>query len=336
MDSTSCLAGLVGLKSMCGASVPAPVYYLDDIEGITQERLAKLASIQQGSGAALAQDLIDSAVRLMRGDIDSVIPVNYKIKQELASVCSLCTFSGFFGGVTTSGTGIVVKNMSNSRFSSMILDSLQVRINNTGTFDILISGTPGKTITQAFVAGEILTIQNINYETTDKKFSIYFADPTVQVYSITCPASSGCGCGRPGNKTLATEIIIAGYANGVEGSTQWGLLPCIKIKCSNEAIICDLVRASPNIFGLTLLYLVASKAFEEGALSMRINRAASFDKDEKIAYSDLYYGFYRDRFTGNAKKGVLGISQVVNQNLKAIKDKCVQCDNPLGIAWATG
>ena len=329
---STCLDTLVGIKSLCASGDPAPLFYLDDVEGMTAERLSQLATVRDGSGAALFAGLRDSAVRLMRADIDSVIPTNFRISQELASVCSACTFSGFYSNATAQGTGIVVKNMSNSRFSSMIIDSLNVMVSTTGNFTLMV-GT--KAITMDFVAGELLTIQNVAYETTENQISIYFTDPTVQLNAITCPAGSSCGCGgRP--KTLATDIVIGGFVNGLESATQYGILPCVKLRCSYDAIICDLVTASPRLFGLAQLYLIASKAFEENALSQRNNRTASFEKDEKATLSEYHYQLYRDRFMGNPKKGILGIASAVSTNLKNIKDKCVTCGNPNGVAWAVG
>lgn len=332
----TCFNNLIALKSLCPDAVQ-PLFYLDDIEGMTQDRLSKLATPRDGSGAALAQFLIESSVRLLLADIDSVIPANYKIKQELSSVCSLCTFSGFYSNATVAGTGIIIKNMSNSRFTSMIIDSLKVKVNTSGLFVLRIKDAAGviKDISQAFIATEELTILNIGFETTSKTVQVYFTDTSIAMYTITCPANSSCGCGGAPT-SLATDIVIGGLTNGVEGSTQYGILPCVKIKCSYDDIICDLVKGSPRLFGLALLYLTASKSFEENALSNRVNRAASFDKETMQTYSEYYYALYRDRLTGNPKKQVLGIAGVVNQNLKLIKDKCVACDNPLGIAWATG
>jgi hypothetical protein len=332
----TCLNNLVGIKSLCTSTSPQPLFYLDDIEGMTIDRLSQLATARDGSGAALFTSLKDSAIRLMLADIDSVIPSNYRIKPELASICSSCTFSGFFSNATAQGTGIIVKNMSNSRFTSLIIDSLKVKVSTTGTFTLVINaGTDTKQITQDFIDGEELTLTNIGFETQEKQVNIYFTDPTVKMNAVTCPTGSTCGCGGA-PKTLATDIIVAGYVNGLESATQYGLLPCVKIRCSYDGIICDLVQSSPRLFGLALLYLIASKAFEENVMSQRVNRTASFGQDEKQSMSDYYSGLYRDRFTGKPAKGILGIASAVNTNLKTIKDKCVTCDNPNTIAWAVG
>jgi hypothetical protein len=228
--------------------------------------------------------------------------------------------------------------MSNSRFSSLIIDSLKVKAASSGNFTLMIKDANlagSKEITMEFVAGQEVSIINIAYETLDTQVNVYFTDPTVQLNAITCPTGSTCGCGGA-PKTLATDIIVSGYVNGIESSTQYGILPCVKIRCSYDQVISDLITASPRLFGLSLLYLTASKAFEENVQSQRVNRTASFEKEEKQSMSDYYYKLYRDRFTGNPKKGILGVAQVVNQNLKTIKDKCVSCDSPNTIAWAVG
>ncbi|MEJ7611364.1 MAG: hypothetical protein WKF88_09335 [Ferruginibacter sp.] len=336
--NATCITNLIGLRSLCAGSQTQPVFFIDDIEGLNQTRLTELATPRDGSGTALAKFLTESAARLMLADIDSIMPSAYRVNNELSSLCSSCTFSGFFNNASSSGTGVIIKNMSNSRFTSLIIDSLKVKVNTTGTFTLQIKDKAGvtKDITTAFVAGEELTIQGIGFETTDKQLSIYFTDPAVQLFTITCPTGSSCGCGGSSTSTLATDIIITGFINGIEGVTQSGILPCVKIRCSYDDIICDLVQASPRLFGLALLYLVASKVFEENVMSTRVNRTASFDKEAKKTESEIYYSLYRERLKGNSRNGVLGIAQAVDQNLKNIKDKCIACSTPVGIAWATG
>lgn len=332
-----CLTKLLGIKSLCQTADPDPVFYLDDIEGISTDRLAKLATPKDGSGLALGLSMIDSAARLLRTDIDTIIPSNYRIKTDISSICSSCTFSGFYNNAAASGTGVTIKNMSNSRFSSLIIDSVRVKLKTSGTYTMRIIDKIGVflDLTADFVADEELTINGIGFETTQKQASIFFTDPAVQLYQISCPANSSCGCGGA-SKTAAVDIIITGFSNGIEGSTQYGILPCVKVRCSYDQIICDLVTSSPRLFGVALLYLVASKIFDEDSKSTRVNRQASFDKDSKKTEADVYYSLYRERVTGNPKKQILGVAQAVNQNLTTIKDKCIACDNPLGVAWATG
>ena len=330
--NTACLNNLVGIKSLCGSETPAPLFYLDDIEGMTTDRLSQLATKMHGSGAMLAESIKQSAISLMLADIDSLIPTNYRIKQELSSICSTCTFSGFFTNATAAGTGIIVKNMSNSKFTSLVITSLTIKVGTTGTFTLMVGE---KEIEYTFVDGEEVTFDNVNYETNAKQINIYFTDPTVKLYAISCPTTSSCGCGG-GPKTMASDIVVSGYVNGTISSTQYGIVPCVQIRCSYDNVICDLVGSSPRLFGVSLLYLMASKAFEENTMSQRVNRTASYDKEEKQSLSEYFYGLYRERLTGNPKKGILGVSSAIGNNLKLIKDKCVACDNPNQIAWAVG
>lgn len=330
--NTTCLNNLVGIKSLCTSDATAPLFYLDDIEGMTAERLAQLANKITKSGAGLFADLKQSAISLMLADIDSLIPSNYRVKQELSSICSTCSFSGFYTNATASGTGIIVKNMSNSKFSSLVITTLTVKVGTTGKFTLKV-GT--KAIEHDFVDGEEVTFENVNYESNAKQINIYFTDPTVKLYAISCPTTSACGCGG-GPKTMASDIAVTGYVNGTVSSVQYGIVPCVQIRCSYDSVICELVNASPRLFGASLLYLMASKAFEENVQSQRINRTASYDKEEKQSLSEYFYGLYRERLTGNPKRGVLGVASAIGNNLKLVKDKCVACDNPNQIAWAVG
>jgi hypothetical protein len=333
----NCLESLIGLKSLCGTAKTQPVFFIDDIEGLNQSALAKLATAKNGSGAALAKDLIESSVRLILADIDSLIPTNYKINNVLTSICSSCTFTGFFQNSSHNGSGIIIKNISNSRFSTMLIETLKIKIDNTGTFTIKIADSNGKEklITEDFVAMQEFTLTNIGFETFAKQVSISFIGDKLKLYSINCPTNSTCGCGGT-TTTVPLDVIVTGMDNGVENTVQYAFIPCVQIKCSYENIICDLVQSTPRLFGLALLYLFASKAFEENLFSERVNRTASFEKEYKQTEGERYYKLYRERLTGNTTKKISGITNVLDTNLKAIKDKCVTCNSPLGIAWATG
>lgn len=331
---TECLNNLIGLKDLCEPDDQVPVFYLDDIEGMDRVRLSRLAESDE-SGEALFNSIKQSSIRLLQADIDSVIPTNYRLVQQLSQVCSACDFSSFYEDATLQGTGIIITDTSNSRFTKLRIDSLKVQTGSTGEFTLVISdGAKEKTITQQFEAGELYNFKNIGFETSAKIVKIYFADPAVKLSMITCgPASSGCGCGG-GPKTIATDIVIRGLVNNVPSQTQYGILPCVDILCSGDDIACNLVNASPRLFGLALLYLMASKAFENNSMSERINKTASFDQEDKKDLSEYYYSLYRERLTGNSKKQILGIAQAINQNLKNVRDRCVECSSPNTIAWA--
>ena len=86
----NCLSNLIGMKGNCNSEVAYP-FYVDDIEGITEQRLSELATIRDGNSEGLFKSIRDSSVRIMLADIDSLIPTNYRIVNELASVCSTCT-----------------------------------------------------------------------------------------------------------------------------------------------------------------------------------------------------------------------------------------------------
>ena len=330
-----CLQSLIAIKSSC-QSGQSPVFFLDDVEGMTEQRLAQLATPRDGSGKNLGSFLIESAARIMVADIETLIPANYRIQNSLTNICSSCDYTGFYAAGSAAGTGILIKNTSNSRFSSILIDSLKIKTNSTGSFTLRLLDGNGisKDISQDFVAGQILNILNVNFETSAPTVKIFFTDPSVQLAAISCPATSGCGCGGGGTTSVPTDVLVTGYQNGIETATQYGILPCVKIKCSHNSIICELVEASPRLFGLTMLYLVASKSFGENGITQRINRTASFNKEEVESMSDYYYSLYRERLTGNPKKKVAGVSNAINAALANINDKCVKCESSVGIAWA--
>lgn len=334
----TCFDNLVGLRSLCTTDAPQPLYYLDDVEGMDATRLADLAALEDGSGKTLAARLIDSSIRILLGDIESLLSPGYQIKaNQLANVCSSCNWSGFYANASSLGSGCVVKDNSYSRFSSLRIESLRVKLNSTGNFSFKIDDGLGqvKTISYAFVAGQEVTFQNVNYTTKAKSMKIFFENPLAQLAQVLCPANSSCGCGGA-PKAVPTDLQIKGLHVGAETDTQYGILVCAVIGCSYDEILCSLVNSSPRLFGLALLQLVASKAFATNAVSQRVNRTAGYDQEEKKADSEIFYGYYRERLQGSPRKNILGIAQAISNNLALIKDACVTCHSSVGIAWAAG
>lgn len=331
-DSVTCLEKLVTVRADCKNSTCSD-FYIEDLEGIDIDKLAQMAGLQQVSGVELAKDLIHAASLEMLGDIELLIGQGFSLTPTFGELCSECDFIQLY----QPAGGIQIQNTINSGFSYLLINSLDILTNYTGSAVLVISdGKTSQEFTVQLEAGVIAPVL-LNYTTQQKIVSIYFQDTTIQTAQVQCVrTSSGCGCGGAKNTAAMTSIRYSGYANSIASKTQYGFKACASVQCSSDALVCDLIQRMPKIFGLTLLYKVGQKTYSSSRMAVdRITPFTSENQDEKKRDMVLYYeNLYKTRLNG---KGVTkGISSIINGFLRQRIDKCVTCDANSLRGWATG
>lgn len=333
----TCLQDLIALKFICGSEPPdpEPYFWLDDIEGITEDTFAKIANISQPNAADYSTKIIDLTSREVATDIESLIPRSYSLSNTISSVCSTCTLQPLY---TTGNKGILIKNVSGSKFSILTIEALDISINSTGEFSFVIDdGLTPRIITASFTSGVVQPFKGINYKTDRASVKVYFTDPSVPVSTILCSSTGGCGCG--GRSTgqlnpLTHGFVITGLLNNIENTTQYGFVPCVTISCDYDKIICQLINYSPRSFGLAMLYKAASNFFSGKLMSNRNNRVAGYDKEETDKLVEKYDGLYKNILIGDQNRK--GISDIINNNLSFMRDRCVECRSPHAVSYAHG
>lgn len=324
-----CLNSLVSLKELCTIDSAQPLFWLDDAEGLDRESLSQLAKPSNGSGKAFGASIIDTAGRLLMADIESLVPKGYAIKSSLNSFCNNCTYTVMSSG--TSFTGVVIKNISNSKNTYLSIDSLKVMIGSSGTYNIVLDdGVTPKIIEHNFVAGTEVVISNIPYKTSHKSVKVYFLEPGVLVTALNCPTQKSCGCS--GSTVNSKEISVKGLYNNTEFTTQYGFVPCASVICSMDNILCSIVNQQPRLFALALFYRSAAKYFADFAVTQRNNRNASFDTEEKLALANQYMELYYERLRGSGN--VKGIADNLSSVLNNLSDPCIECSRMVTTAWA--
>lgn len=327
-----CLTQLVGIKELCKATDPQPLFWLDDAEGLDRLSLAEIAKPTNGSGLEFGKYIIESSSRFMVADIESLIPKGYTIKSSLNSFCNVCTYTSLVS--SASQTGIVVKNISTSNNASLSIDSLKVMIQNTGDFTVVFDdGKTLKGIPHSFITGVELDIINISYKTSQKTVKIYFLEADVALYALSCPIQQGCGCSGATNKQ-STDIQVKGLLSGSEFTTQYGFIPCASVVCSLDNLMCSIINQQPRLYALTLFYKSAARYFSEFPVTQRNNRNASYDEQEKISLSTMYTQLYYERLRGSGN--VKGIADNLANVLNNISDPCLECNRITGVSWAVG
>lgn len=326
-----CLEKLVSLKQLCDDNSTEALFWLDDAEAIDVDALAQLAKPSNGTGKAFADYVIESSSRMMVADIETLIPKGYNIKSSLNSFCNTCTYTGVTS--STSQTGVIVKNVSVTKYGYLSIDSLKVMIASTGTYTIVLDdGILPKQISHAFTAGTEVIITNINYKTSASSVKIYFNESGVLVNALNCPTTKSCGCS--GKTDNSKDIQIKGLLGNAEFTTQYGFIPCASVVCSLDNIICNIINQQPRLFALALFYRSVARVFDEVSVTGRNNQFTSFSKEEKKELSDRYLALYYERLRGSGD--VKGISDNMAAVLNNINDPCVDCRRLTTTAYATG
>lgn len=328
VDKTVCLESLVGIRTACAVGADYP-FWIEDIEGVDVKKLGVLAKSSNPSGKDLANQLINNAARQMMGNIEMLLNNGYKLNTIIGDMCSTCTLLPNY----TANTGIIVKSNTASRFLNLRITKLTILANVTDTKQITIDdGETPVYLDVALQAGVLMPVK-LAYSTTKKSVKIFFTDSTVPLGQITCATTASCGCG--GSATSNSPVTIKGLVAGIEGSTQYGFLPCVAVDCSYDSLVCNLIQQTPNTFGLAMLFKVGELYYDNKAVSDRNSDSVSFNEETKEEYKKNYAKQYKDVLQGTSQ--MLGLKKIINDYLKTYRaDKCILCDSKLSTAYATG
>lgn len=327
----NCLSNLVSLRAACVEGDCTP-YFVEDLAGIDLTFLANSASPSGISGAQYATNLINTASRIMLGDLEMILTSGYSLVEAFGETCSSCVYLNTF----VAGGGVIVKNIVGSKFSELTISKVEINCNaEFGTAQNLVFND-GKTIKMfPFTAQgtNVVTPVILAYKTTEQSVKVYLENEAITLAAVDCGTTKGCGCGSTG---VAKDIVInySGLLLGMETTQQYGFKICASVGCSSDLLTCKLIETTPNIFGLTLLYKIGALAYSNAPLSIRNNRTTGFDDVKQQDMADYYESLYQQRLTGNTK--VKGLKLVVVAYLNRNKDRCISCDSVYKISYATG
>lgn len=326
----TCFQNLIGIRGTCAPQ--EAMYWLDDIPGVDLSKLAQVAEASAPTGEQLGMKLIESASRIMAADVEAIYNANYKVQNTLVAGCSTCLFNGNFAAGTQ--RGILIKNNTESSFSSLIIDKLTVRINSTGTFNVVIDdGNPSnqRVIEYEFVAGLDYEFTGLNYRTKQKSVKVYFQENSVLQAQLSCK-KSGSGCGCSGTQAVISDLVYTGLTDGLESQQAYGFIPCAMIACDAADVLCFVAHSAPRMIGMALMYKAVELYFQTRLHSARNNKIAGMGvedaKDDAAKYLDLY----TKKLNG---KGGRGVKDLVFTTLQQNQDVCVVCDALVATAWAT-
>lgn len=328
----SCFIDLIGIRGICDPV--ATTYYLDDVPGIDLSRLADVAEADAPTGEKTGLKLIESAARMLVADVEAMYDAHYKVETTLVSGCSTCGFTGAYA--SGSQRGVLVKDLTSSSFSRMVIDRLTVRLNTTGLLHVVIDD--GDASNQRVIEFDFLTadheyeFQGLNYKTKSKRVRIYMQEVGTPLAQLSCKVgSSGCGCS--GRVTSVSDLVYTGTLNGADTQQAYGFQPCAMIRCDADDLLCFMAHSAPRMIGMALLFKVAELYYTTVLQSTRNNKVAGAFAEDTKEDIKKYAGLYKDKLNG---RGTSGVKEIVFSTLQKTSDVCVVCNSLVGVSWATG
>lgn len=328
-DIQSCLEKLVGVRAECD-DTNAYRFYIEDLEGIDLQKLSSVAGRQSPSGKMFARDIINASSREMLADIEGMMFNTYRLEETFGSLCGTNDFNT---ANYVANSGIKITRSVATLYAQIKISRIELLCDFTGVVTIQFNdGIEIKAFEVESTSGIIIPII-VDYTTTQKVIKIGLSNPAISLAQITTTTASGCNCS--GRKSKAeNSLSFTGLIAGIDTSLQYGFRVCAAIICSNEMLVCDMINQLPNMFGLSLFYKAGSKAYSESVLTVRNNRVAGQNDEEKITMREYYNNLYR--WSMNGTKSQNGIKNVIETYLKGRKDKCIICSSNFSIGWITG
>lgn len=323
------LKGLVSLRSSCITGNCTP-YYIEDLEGVDLAFLSKIAGIDNVSGEQYANQVIDTAARIMLGDLGMNLTSGYSLVEAFGETCSTCSYINTF----VPGGGAIIRNLVGSKFSILKVSKVEINCNATGSQMLVFDD--GKTV-QKFpftaMGMNVVTPVVLKYETVENLVKVFIEDQSIPVSFVTCATTSGCGCSGSKAPSNETSIKYSGLMMGVATVQQYAFKICASVVCSSDLLTATMVNELPNMFGLTLLYKVGSLIYSNAPLQTRNNRAA-LDSETQQTMQTYYESLYQQRLVGT--KNVKGLKLVYSDYIAANADRCVRNQSVYRTVYAAG
>lgn len=326
--SNACMASLIGVRSDCLEYETPPVFYVEEIEGITIDILSKIANVNSPSGGMLAKDIIAIAAKEMIGDLQTLIGNGNSLIETFGDVCSTCNF----GEVYQASGGVKISNVVVSSYAELRISMIEIKANYTGPAVLVVDdGTP-RNFAVNLTAGVEQPVK-IDYVTSKKVVKVYMQNSGIQMANISCKAQSGCGCGRTSEKSVLS-IRYDGLVGQANSSTQYGFKICAAVTCSTDIMMCSFAKQVPNLVGSILLLKVATKLYGEWYNSIRNNAATAVNPEQLVEMRDYFNNLYLLKMQGSSK--TKGLNKMLSDYLGKGRDKCVECETINTTGWAKG
>lgn len=292
----SCLENIIGVHGVCGNADTESLsgYFITDYPGITIKNASLNNDEKTITGYNYLLDLRKRAMMRLNSDIQAKIASDYRVN----TIPAVNWNSGKFkdntlgAGVVGNTRGIVAyKQKPQCRFYKIVLGSVSLRLNFSGSVAITINDTAGYSYTiNTSVSGGIVKKINLNKVIEGNEVQILIPS-NISVYSTSVNCGIGCG-GTPTNSCVRVNGVSNGNLNTSEG---FGITAEFLCKCDLNQIACDL--ATQNLIGPAAYELCGAMFFEEAIMNQRLNYMTIYQGEQLKEQSDNAYSKYEQYLT---------------------------------------
>lgn len=330
-----CLRNYIGVRG-CGAIVPLGNKYINELPGISLERIEELADDEQKNFLGVWNDVQNRALSKFAIEVNQRFAAHYKLKQLRSSTNLLKRITAtttYPASAVNRGFSVelTVKNsiFRASNLQLIYVESLSFYVINKTTV------TPSATITVVNLDNDevmdtftVLNAKLVNGWNEIFVNKYYDADRLAFVYN----ASNITGVYQPINTlavngfTNSVSVVYGGYCEpfirGIEfstpdtptfGSNTFGMTGVFSIACKFDKIVCS----NRDLFAYPIWYLEGAELMLENLASSRTNVWTTVGKDDAAGlYKDFYAEFDRS------------LTQVIESISVTDNDFCLECNEP--------
>ena len=243
----TCLQNLVTLKDCAPTSGPVPVYYLDDVQGITFEMVAAAAQSATPTGPALAKRLVEQATDYVLADVYQTLLKRFIFRDSLELILP-DPWKEAYLPPSTLARGLTLQRQSCcGRTACLMIESLMVAVaTDLETLDITLTDGAEQFVytVENITAGQPFEVP-INRRSTSEYIRITLP-AGVRPYTLTQPYV-GCGCSGA-SPNIRCYKMSGWNGNGNDGHI-YGIQIRGQVQCCFENLLCtyrepmaDLVR----------------------------------------------------------------------------------------------
>lgn len=323
----NCLWDYIGIKG-CGTQTPQSGMFINQLPGLTLERIDKIAEKEQINFVGVWNDVRTRAWIRLEKDLRLQLRTKYKLSSiKSYEVAKPVIDTNTLIDAAEKYRGVVIDlGIRPGTFLTISIDSISITLTaNVETLPIKFFDADGNlldTITFSnAVAGKNIISVNRKYFTT--RLFIAIDATQINLYSASFPAEvlSSCydvicnACGESCDPSIyGAEADLTAPGN-LTNSGVLGFDVNYSIVCDYSSIVCSNKTEFTDVW----MFCLGVELMLENIYSTRLTRFTTVDKESSVELKDYYTAEYEDALEEAVK--VLSVQE---------EDCCIVCDQAVG------
>ena len=308
----------IGVKGLCGPNETFK-YYLEDLNGITYQNYAKVATASKTASSLFTQ-AIDYAIQSTMSDILFTTPSPIQLN-SISNVYYHRDFSEtvlpvFIG---QRGLEVTINHPTQIQYSSPIIRRVYIKTATDAVdlaININVNGVVVRTeIIPIVTAGQTYTIE-LNETITQRNFSVTFDQTVIETYQALYNTQYQC-CGSVSNYTNGFDYLLNRTLGKFRVTGGFGISADIDLACDQDKLTCTLLP----YFGEEIRFKAGVYLANEVLVSDRLELFVMNNKEDILEVAKSW----QKEYNGRLKRKVPAI-------LNSLKSTDACCFKQLGIS----